>query len=159
MAVRARGVRRLVVALRGPLGAGKTAFVQGLAAGLGAPPESITSPTFVIAAETETPAGRLVHVDWYRLEGEGELEAAGLRDWLAGGVLAVEWADRFPGALPAERLDIALVPTDDPGARGIEVEAAGAEARALLAAWRPSAPAPGPGAGRAHAAEESGTWR
>lgn len=151
-AVRACGPGSLVVALTGPLGAGKTAFVKGLAKGMGTEPDAVTSPTFAIAAEIGTPAGRLVHVDLYRIESEGELEAAGLRDWLAGGVLAVEWADRFPGSFPSERLEVALRPGGADEARDIEASASGAAARAVLEAWQSEDPS---GTG----AEEDRTWR
>src|SRR5207237_5335442 len=84
-----------VIALVGDLGAGKTAFVQGLARGLGVPDEErVASPTFDIILEH---AGRLVlhHVDLYRLGSEDELAELGLGELLAGdGVAAVEWFDR-----------------------------------------------------------------
>lgn len=145
--VRAGGARRLVVALIGSLGAGKTAFVKGLAEGMGAAPEAVTSPTFGIAAEVDTPAGLLVHVDLYRIESEGELEAAGLRDWLSSRVLAVEWADRFPCSLPEERLDVVLEPGPGDEARWLAVTAIGAAAEAVLAAWKAE-----------EEAEESAAW-
>ncbi len=96
-----------VVALTGELGAGKTAFVQGVARGLGVR-GAVRSPSFTIVNEH---AGRLplVHADFYRLEEPGELDEIGFADYLArGAVVVVEWADRFPGALPAERLDVRI---------------------------------------------------
>ena len=84
-----------VVLLQGELGAGKTAFVRGLARGLGADPEEVASPTFVLL--TAYP-GRLVlhHADLYRLEGGGDDRELGLEE-LPGpdGVLAVEWPERL----------------------------------------------------------------
>ncbi|HSD65339.1 MAG TPA: tRNA (adenosine(37)-N6)-threonylcarbamoyltransferase complex ATPase subunit type 1 TsaE [Vicinamibacteria bacterium] len=84
-----------VVLLSGELGAGKTAFVRGLARGLGADPADVASPTFVLL--TAYP-GRLTlhHADLYRLRGDGDEREVGL-DELPGprGVLAVEWADRL----------------------------------------------------------------
>jgi len=84
-----------VVLLSGELGAGKTAFVRGLARGLGADPEEVTSPSFVLL--TAYP-GRLVlhHADLYRLRGDGDEGEIGLEE-LPGpaGVLAVEWAERL----------------------------------------------------------------
>ncbi len=84
-----------VVLLSGELGAGKTAFVRGLARGLGADPEQVASPTFVLLTSY---AGRLTlhHADLYRLRGAGDEAELGL-DELPGprGVLAVEWAERL----------------------------------------------------------------
>jgi len=111
------GGEGLVVTLTGALGAGKTVFAKGLAEGLGLDPARITSPTFVIAQELPTPAGlRLVHADWYRVEHAEELETAGLDDWLAPEtLLAVEWGERFPEALPADRLVVELRSDEDAG--------------------------------------------
>jgi tRNA threonylcarbamoyladenosine biosynthesis protein TsaE len=84
-----------VVLLSGELGAGKTAFVRGLARGVGADPGEVSSPTFVLLTSY---AGRLTlhHADLYRLAGDGDEIELGL-DELPGpeGVLAVEWADRL----------------------------------------------------------------
>lgn len=84
-----------VVLLSGELGAGKTAFVRGLAEGVGADPEEVSSPTFVLL--TRYP-GRLTlhHADLYRLRGDGDEAELGLEE-LPGptGVLAVEWAERL----------------------------------------------------------------
>lgn len=136
----------LVVTLSGALGAGKTVFAKGLAEGLGLDPERVASPTFVIAQELATPAGlRLVHADWYRLERAEELETAGLEDWLAPGtLLAVEWGERFPEALPADHLAVRLragppaegAAPGEAAARTVEASAGGARAEAALARWR-----------------------
>jgi tRNA threonylcarbamoyladenosine biosynthesis protein TsaE len=133
--------RGLLVALSGPLGAGKTLFVQGLAEGLGVDPARVTSPTFVIASEYPAPGGRtLAHVDLYRVASRDELEATGFADLLAPGALvAVEWADRFPGALPADRLEIRLARPAagaPPTRRDLNAVALGAVAEAVLARWR-----------------------
>jgi tRNA threonylcarbamoyladenosine biosynthesis protein TsaE len=134
----------LLVALCGPLGAGKTVFVKGLAAGLGIDPAQVASPTFVIAsAYAPSEAGRrLAHVDLYRVDSVAELDAAGFLDLLAPGwVVAVEWADRLPDALPAERLEIRIARTDSTRAdasqeREVEAAARGAVAEAVLARWQ-----------------------
>jgi tRNA threonylcarbamoyladenosine biosynthesis protein TsaE len=90
-----------IVALAGPLGAGKTQLVKGVAAGLGVLDEaSVTSPTFVLVNEY---LGRLrmYHVDAYRLSGPAELEAIGIEEMMSSGaVVVVEWADRVAGCLP-----------------------------------------------------------
>jgi tRNA threonylcarbamoyladenosine biosynthesis protein TsaE len=84
-----------VVLLTGELGAGKTAFVRGLASGLGADPDEVASPSFVLL--TAYP-GRLTlhHADLYRLQGDGDERELGLEELPgAAGVLAVEWAERL----------------------------------------------------------------
>ncbi len=85
-----------VVLLYGELGAGKTAFVRGVARGLGAPEADVSSPTFTIIQEY---AGRLTlyHVDLYRLEPK-EVDDLGLDELVsADGVVAIEWAERWHG--------------------------------------------------------------
>jgi len=98
-----------VVALVGPLGSGKTTLTKGLAEGLGVEePRWVTSPTFVLIHQY---SGRLpvYHVDAYRLEGAADAEALGTEEIFFGeGVAIVEWAERIAGALPEERLEIAL---------------------------------------------------
>jgi tRNA threonylcarbamoyladenosine biosynthesis protein TsaE len=123
-----------VIGLVGPLGAGKTEWVRGLAAGLGIEPDLVTSPTFVIASEY--PGRRLlVHADCYRLESGAELEAAGFWDWLEPGhVVAVEWIDRFPGVLPPDHLSVRLAcDADDPEARDVFLDPTGPVAKRVLA--------------------------
>jgi tRNA threonylcarbamoyladenosine biosynthesis protein TsaE len=133
--------RGLVIALVGPLGAGKTVFVKGLAEGLGVDARLVASPSFVIASEYPG-ARRLAHVDLYRVSSEAELEAAGFLDLLEpGGVVAVEWADRLPGALPKDRLEVTIEPErPNPGggepARRIAVRTSGAAARDAAVCWR-----------------------
>jgi tRNA threonylcarbamoyladenosine biosynthesis protein TsaE len=84
-----------VVLLYGDLGAGKTAFVRGLARGIGANPDDVSSPTFTIIQEYAGPSATLYHVDLYRLE-PPEIDDLGLEDLVAGdGVVAIEWAERW----------------------------------------------------------------
>jgi tRNA threonylcarbamoyladenosine biosynthesis protein TsaE len=96
------------VALYGPLGAGKTSLVRGIAQGLGASPATVTSPTFVVIHEYQ---GRLplAHMDWYRIRSLRELEATGLIEYFSGQtVTAIEWADKGLALLPQDRIEIAL---------------------------------------------------
>ncbi len=131
------GREGLLLGLVGPLGAGKTVFVQGLAEGLGIDPTQVASPTFVIASQHPGPR-ILVHADLYRIEDAGELEAAGWHDWLAPGtVLAVEWSDRFPEVFPEDRLEVSLA-RSSPGEeteRRIALGAGGPVSRGVLARW------------------------
>jgi tRNA threonylcarbamoyladenosine biosynthesis protein TsaE len=126
-----------VLCLIGDLGAGKTTFTQGLALGLGLPPEQpVRSPTFTLLAEH--PGGRLplYHFDVYRLPDSSGLAELAFDEYLdMGGVVVIEWADKITDALPPERLDIALTPTDDSNTRCILPTPHGARARALAEAW------------------------
>lgn len=102
-----------VVVLTGPLGAGKTRFVQGLAAGLGVTTR-VTSPTFVLVRRH---AGRppLVHVDAYRLDDAADLATLD-DDVLADDVVTcIEWGGNVAGALPSDRLDVDLAVAGDHG--------------------------------------------
>jgi len=97
-----------VVAFTGDLGAGKTAFVRGMAAGLGVEGR-VTSPTFTIVNEYEGGRLPLFHFDMYRLSGPEELFDIGWEDYLVrGGVCAVEWSENIAGGLEADaiRVDI-----------------------------------------------------
>src|SRR5262245_5341266 len=97
-----------LVGLEGELGAGKTCFVRGLARGLGADPEAVASPTFVIATEYRGGRHPLHHVDLYRLEPPLR-DTLFLRDVLNGaGVAAVEWFDRLPLAAGEDVLHVPL---------------------------------------------------
>lgn len=97
-----------VVACRGDLGMGKTAFTRGLARGLGCR-ERVTSPTFTIVNEYEGGRLPLFHFDLYRLEGAEDLFDIGWDDYLdRGGVCAVEWSERAAEALPPETIRVTL---------------------------------------------------
>jgi tRNA threonylcarbamoyladenosine biosynthesis protein TsaE len=84
-----------VILLEGDLGAGKTAFVKGLAEGLRVPADQVTSPTFTLMHDYRGGRLPLVHIDLYRLE-RADLEDLGLDDDVAAeGVIAIEWPDRL----------------------------------------------------------------
>ena len=86
-----------VVLLYGDLGAGKTAFVRGLARGVGASSDDVTSPTFTLIQEYAGGRATLHHVDLYRLE-PNEVDDLGLEDLVLGdGIVAIEWAERWTG--------------------------------------------------------------
>ncbi len=129
-----------VVALSGELGVGKTCFTQGIARGLGIDPRvPVTSPTFTLMGEYP---GRLVlrHADFYRVERYSRLEAAGFEDALdEHGVLVVEWAERYPDALPAARLEIEIKLESDQ-ARRFYLNARGSRAEDLARSLLESCP-------------------
>jgi tRNA threonylcarbamoyladenosine biosynthesis protein TsaE len=96
-----------VVLLYGELGAGKTAFVRGLARGLGADPDEVSSPTFTLIQEYAGTRARLYHVDLYRVEPR-EVDDLGLDELMSGGgVVAVEWAERWQDR-PTDAADVRL---------------------------------------------------
>lgn len=99
-----------VLLLSGQLGAGKTAFVRGLAQGLGIAEDDVSSPTFTIVHEYRGGRLTLYHVDLYRLD-RAAADDLGLDELgVADGVLAIEWPDRMTHALPGARtIDIELV--------------------------------------------------
>lgn len=98
-----------LILLEGDLGAGKTAFTQGLARAMGVT-EAVTSPTFVLVNQYRTEAGgELVHVDVYRLERLSEVVDLALPEMLDdGAVVVVEWGERAAAALPPDHLHIRI---------------------------------------------------
>jgi tRNA threonylcarbamoyladenosine biosynthesis protein TsaE len=99
-----------VLLLAGNLGAGKTAFVRGLAEGLGLSPDDVSSPTFTLVHEYRGGRLTLYHVDLYRLD-RAAAQDLGLEEMgVADGVLAIEWPDRLMHALPgALHIEIEIV--------------------------------------------------
>jgi tRNA threonylcarbamoyladenosine biosynthesis protein TsaE len=124
-----------VLSLEGPLGAGKTRFVQGLAHAFD-PRTHVRSPTFTLVNEY---AGRipLYHVDLYRVEG-GELEPLGLDELRERGVLAVEWGDKLPAHLAEEALRV-VFEIRSAAARTLSFSAARGRGLELLEACRTEA--------------------
>lgn len=111
---------KAIIALIGPLGAGKTTLAQGLGAGLGIT-EPITSPAFNYLLEY---SGRMpfYHADLYRIENANQFLALGFDEYFdREGVFVIEWAERIADILPPETIRIYLNPVDDEDAREIIV--------------------------------------
>lgn len=112
-----------VLGLIGPLGAGKTALVQGIAAGAGVPDRrQVNSPTFVIVNEYEARGGggedggcrgglRIFHIDAYRLRGGEDLAALGFEEMVERGAVVIEWADKVLDLVPEDAVVIEIEPT------------------------------------------------
>ena len=125
-----------VVLLKGDLGAGKTQFVQGIAAALGVRAQ-VTSPTFNILLEYHDGVLPLYHFDLYRLDDDEELEDINYFETVDGdgdGVAFVEWGDKFPRSLPCDYLEICIT-VDDKGCRCVCAHSCGTRARQLLCVW------------------------
>jgi len=104
-----------IVALNGPLGAGKTCFTKGIARGLGIE-EEITSPSYAIICEYECLVGGekipFYHIDAYRLDGNDDFSAIGGEDIMYGnGISVIEWSERIPALIPsgAYRIDFEII--------------------------------------------------
>lgn len=120
--------------LSGDLGAGKTQFVQGVAAALGVH-DQVTSPTFNILLQYVDGQLPLYHFDLYRLENAEELEDIGYFDTIEGdGVSFIEWGEKFPSALPSDYLEI-VITVDVEGDRTVRAQSHGDRAQQLLSAW------------------------
>jgi tRNA threonylcarbamoyladenosine biosynthesis protein TsaE len=101
-----------VVLLYGDLGAGKTAFVRGMARGLGADPDEVSSPTFTLVQQYTGAGPTLYHVDLYRLDPD-EIDDLGLDDLVSGDdIVAIEWADRWRGR-PNDVVEVRLAERGD----------------------------------------------
>jgi tRNA threonylcarbamoyladenosine biosynthesis protein TsaE len=114
-----------IIALYGGLGAGKTVFAKGIAAGIGVE-EAVTSPTYTIISEYEAGDGRpFYHIDAYRLRGDDDFEGAGgmeiieeinnePREQKKAGIAVIEWAERIPESIPqsAVKIEISILEND-----------------------------------------------
>jgi tRNA threonylcarbamoyladenosine biosynthesis protein TsaE len=120
------GVLRVgdVVALSGPLGAGKTTLVRAILAALGHGGE-VPSPTFAIVQPYDTTSLPIAHADLYRIEQTTELDELGLEDQLLDGAILVEWPDRAGEAAWPQALRLSLQPLPD-GRRALTWEVPGA---------------------------------
>ena len=136
-AVGARLAAGDVIVLRGPLGAGKTVFTQGIGRGLGVR-EHVISPTFTLLREHTSGRLPLYHVDAYRLAGAAEAYTFGLDEYLYGdGVTVIEWGERVETLLPDEYLAVELV-YGETGERTLTLSARGAHYAAILRALTPT---------------------
>ena len=114
-----------VVAFTGDLGAGKTAFIRGLARGLGVE-ERVTSPTFTIVNEYLGGRVPLFHFDLYRLGSAEELYDIGWEDYLARrGVCAVEWSEHMDGALEPDAIRVDIRRGENDSQRRITIQEGG----------------------------------
>lgn len=114
--------RGSVVALTGPLGAGKTVFVKGLAQGLGIDPDRIHSPTFTFVNSHTAPGGiELYHVDLFRLRDKEDAMRIGFGELLTGrAILVVEWAERAGDLVPDDAVWVEME-MDEGGGRRVRV--------------------------------------
>jgi tRNA threonylcarbamoyladenosine biosynthesis protein TsaE len=102
-----------VVGLNGPLGAGKTRLVQGIAAACGHDPRNVVSPTFTLVQEYRG-SRPVYHFDVYRLRDDDEFLNLGPDEYFYGdGITVLEWAERVAACLPPERLEITIRPVDE----------------------------------------------
>jgi tRNA threonylcarbamoyl adenosine modification protein YjeE len=125
------------VALSGDLGAGKTLFARGLIRALTDEPSlEAPSPTFTLMQIYDAPRGPVVHADFYRLRGVRELENLGWDEAIADAIAIVEWPERIPEALPADRLEITIRfdPNRGPDFRVLEMRGHGKMGRRLARA-------------------------
>jgi tRNA threonylcarbamoyladenosine biosynthesis protein TsaE len=110
-----------VIALVGPLGAGKTTFVKAVAGALGIDPDAVTSPTFI---RHQIHHGRLTlhHLDLYRVADIAEFHRLALDEWLdTGGVTLIEWADHAAEALPPHTVTVELAYADEGRSRTLTI--------------------------------------
>jgi tRNA threonylcarbamoyladenosine biosynthesis protein TsaE len=115
-----------IVLLYGDLGAGKTAFVKGLAEGLGVSRDEVSSPTFTLVQEYRGGRLTLFHADLYRLDDPREIGDLGLDEIAEDGVLAIEWADKLPPAqllyrVPGRRAVAVRIEHGDETARTVRI--------------------------------------
>jgi tRNA threonylcarbamoyladenosine biosynthesis protein TsaE len=111
-----------VLLLYGDLGAGKTAFVRGLAEGLGVSREEVSSPTFTLIQEYRGGRLPLFHVDLYRIEDPREFDELGLDEIAEGGVLAIEWAEKLAARLKPSRHTSVRIDHAEGDARAIRID-------------------------------------
>ncbi len=124
-----------VIALIGDLGGGKTWFTKGVAIGLNIEPNDVVSPTFTLVNEYY---GKypLFHMDLYRMDNKDHFLSLDLDSYFLGkGIVVVEWADRWPGALPDERVQIDFKMIDN-NTRELKFYGFHARSRAIIEALK-----------------------
>lgn len=126
-----------IIALIGPLGAGKTFLVRSIGEGLGVPDSRvISSPTFVLIQEYAGGRLPIYHFDTYRLKNVADFVELGVHEYFEGnGVCLIEWADRVTAVMPAEYLTIMLTVTGE-SSRSMTLEAHGQRYEEMLDALR-----------------------
>ncbi|MCS6848580.1 MAG: tRNA (adenosine(37)-N6)-threonylcarbamoyltransferase complex ATPase subunit type 1 TsaE [Anaerolineae bacterium] len=133
--------RHAVIALHGPLGAGKTSFARGVGAGWGAE-QPLRSPTFTLVQEhhRRRDDATLYHIDLYRVEDERDLASLGLEEILddENGVCLIEWPERAPGLIPPEAIHVKLAMVSDTR-RQLTFSTQDAQTWQVLLAFRKSA--------------------
>jgi len=114
-----------VIALEGPLGAGKTTLARAFIRHLTSPTEDVPSPTFTLVQTYRGTSGTIWHFDLFRLSRPDEALELGIEDALADGIVLIEWPERLGNALPARRLGLRIEPgAEDDSRRAVLVGAA-----------------------------------
>jgi tRNA threonylcarbamoyladenosine biosynthesis protein TsaE len=114
-----------VLALSGPLGAGKSVLARAFVRALTKPDEEVPSPTFTLVQHYDGAAGTVRHFDLYRVVQAEEALELGFEDGLEHSITLIEWPERLGGLLPGRRLEIALDDTGAPEARRVRLAARG----------------------------------
>ena len=112
-----------VIAYKGPMGAGKTAFTRGLCRGLGLD-DPVSSPTFALVHQYGNGEHALYHFDMYRVESYEDLYSTGFFDYLDyGGILAIEWSENIEAVLPPNTITVTIqMDENDPDLRRIQID-------------------------------------
>lgn len=119
--LRDSGEKSALIAMRGEMGVGKTAFTRGFCSYLGI--SGVKSPTYTVVNEYAGGDVRVFHFDLYRLEGEDDLASVGYDDYLArDGYLIMEWSERLESELPEGAITVTVCRTDDADGRAITME-------------------------------------